>query len=1696
MKRVISFLLAVTMLLSLMSALDFSAMADDVIEVSTIEQLYNVRDDLTANYKLMNDIDLTAATAKGGDWDYYGNGWNPIGSKNVYSNAAFSGVFDGNGHTIKGLRINVTSLPSGTGAIYAGLFANVSGTVKNLTIEGEVGFNESYSTYLGSVAGYCSGTIENCHNLTTITNSGSSNSSDTKVYVGGIAGYVSKGTVRTSSNRGNVKTHVYYCYSYSGGIAGYINGGTISGCFNAGDITSTHGSNNIVYASGIAGAAENSPTVTNCYNCGELKSDIYSGGIVENGAKISNCYNVGKLTGVTSRHAIGYGTSTNCYYLSGVGTTNTGATSLTAAQMKLQSMYKGFDFDNIWAIYFNSEYIYPQLKNNTQETRTLNSVSLSSLPDKAEYTQGENLNTTGCQIKFEYDTGDEYVDVTSDMVTGYNSNNIGTQTLTVNYKNRTFNFDVVVKEKVIEYVEISTIEDLYFIRNDLSANYKLMNDIDLTAATAAGGDWNYYSNGWNPIGSKNVYSNAAFSGIFDGNGHTIKGLRINVTYLPSGTGTVYAGLFANVSGTVKNLTIEGTVGFNESNITYLGSVAGYCSGTIENCHNLTTITNNGNSSSDANVFVGGIAGYVSKGTVRTSSNRGNVKTPVNRGNCYTGGIAGQINGGTISGCFNEGNIDSIRTNNYEYSYVGGIAGYAQNSPTVTNCYNTGELNSNSYAGGIVENGAKISNCYNVGKVTGGYRHAIGSGTSTNCYYLSGVGTTDTGATSLTELQMKNQTMYSGFDFDSVWEIDSNCDYPYPQLKTNRQSTNHLLSVELKSAPTKTEYIVGQDIDLSGCEILETYESGTKTINVTAKMISGYNKNEIGTQTISVSHRGRELAFDVSVNDKAVEKITVTAQPTKTTYFAGEEFDPAGMVITASYNNNTSEVVTNYSITAITPSIGEQILTVTYGGKNAYVTVNVAEKALTGIKVTSNPHKLTYTIGEQFNTLGLEVTAMYNDGTSEIIDDYVVANLPEEVGVTNAVISYKGFTTAVEVVIKDRVATKIEVTTMPVKTEYFAGEAFDATGLVVTLIYDNNTSERIKNYTLSGFGNSKEINTVTVRYNDFTTSFNVTIHTPEDEYVTVKTPTCTEQGQKVKYCADCGMVIAEESIPVVAHSYEANVVNPTCTSQGYTKYTCSVCHDSYNEDYTDVLGHSETTLHGKDATCSENGLTDGVICSKCQTVIVEQKVIPRKVHDYVSQVISVPTCKTLGVTEYVCRYCGYSYELYEDMLDHNWDNGTIIKPATCLEAGEKEYRCRHCGDKRSESVAKLAHTPAAAVKENEKSATCIAKGSYDSVVYCSDCNTELSRETKELKNVDHTPTIDKAVTPTCTKAGLTAGSHCLVCGYVIEEQAVVPATGHSCTTSLTKPTCKNKGYTTHTCTVCGESFVDSYTDVTDAHDYKATITTPATCSIEGVKTFTCSVCGDKYTEAIPMIAHKTVNNESIAPTCTKYGLSGGKYCSACGKVFETQERIDPLGHDFGSVVTPATLTANGVITHPCSRCDKEGESEVIYAPKTFALAKTSYVYSGKAIAPAVTVKDSKGKALVKGTDYDVEYKNNVGIGTASVVITFAGKYEGTKTLTFTILPKGTTVKATAAKKAFTAKWTKVAGVTGYQVQYSTNAKFSKAVTKTVKGAGKTSLAVKSLKGGAKYYVRVRTYKTIGGKNYYSAWSAAKAITTKK
>ena len=168
-----------------------------------------------------------------------------------------------------------------------------------------------------------------------------------------------------------------------------------------------------------------------------------------------------------------------------------------------------------------------------------------------------------------------------------------------------------------------------------------------------------------------------------------------------------------------------------------------------------------------------------------------------------------------------------------------------------------------------------------------------------------------------------------------------------------------------------------------------------------------------------------------------------------------------------------------------------------------------------------------------------------------------------------------------------------------------------------------------------------------------------------------------------------------------------------------------------------------------------------------------------------------------------------------------------------------------------------------------------------------------------------------------------------------------------------------------------------------------------------------------------------------------------------------------------------------------------------------LSATLYTYDGKVKKPAVTVTDANG-AKVDSSNYTATYASGRKTpGTYTVKITMKGSYTGSKTLTFAIRGKQMSVsKLMALSKGFKATWVKQSYVTGYQVQYSTSSKFTSKTTKqyTITKYTTTSKTVTKLKAKTKYYVRVRSYKTtkIGGKNYnvYSAWSKAKAVTTKK
>jgi len=168
----------------------------------------------------------------------------------------------------------------------------------------------------------------------------------------------------------------------------------------------------------------------------------------------------------------------------------------------------------------------------------------------------------------------------------------------------------------------------------------------------------------------------------------------------------------------------------------------------------------------------------------------------------------------------------------------------------------------------------------------------------------------------------------------------------------------------------------------------------------------------------------------------------------------------------------------------------------------------------------------------------------------------------------------------------------------------------------------------------------------------------------------------------------------------------------------------------------------------------------------------------------------------------------------------------------------------------------------------------------------------------------------------------------------------------------------------------------------------------------------------------------------------------------------------------------------------------------------SLSVSSCTWNGKAKKPKAAVTD--GSVTFASSDYTVSYKNNTDVGKASVTVKMKGNYSGSKTVYFTIKPQGTVInRLTPRAEAFTAGWEKQdtpmssSYITGYQIQLASDKAFTKnKKTVTVSDYSKTGKKITGLTGGSKYFVRIRTYMKVGTKNYYSSWSAAQTVTTKK
>ena len=222
---------------------------------------------------------------------------------------------------------------------------------------------------------------------------------------------------------------------------------------------------------------------------------------------------------------------------------------------------------------------------------------------------------------------------------------------------------------------------------------------------------------------------------------------------------------------------------------------------------------------------------------------------------------------------------------------------------------------------------------------------------------------------------------------------------------------------------------------------------------------------------------------------------------------------------------------------------------------------------------------------------------------------------------------------------------------------------------------------------------------------------------------------------------------------------------------------------------------------------------------------------------------------------------------------------------------------------------------------------------------------------------------------------------------------------------------------------------------------------------GTQTITVSYGGMTATFQIDIVSGHTLDLVgNIDATCQANGYTGDEICTDCGKILNKGKIIPQKNHNSTTEITKATLKSNGKTIVSCLDCGTQISKKTLYKVTSLNLSKTEYTYdSSKTRKPSVTIKDSKGNKLKKGTDYDVDYPSGrTKVGKYKVKITLKGNYSGTKTLYFEILPRPTTIKSiSAGSKKLTVKWSKkLTQSTGYQLQYSTSSSFKKKYTKTI------------------------------------------------
>ena len=520
----------------------------------------------------------------------------------------------------------------------------------------------------------------------------------------------------------------------------------------------------------------------------------------------------------------------------------------------------------------------------------------------------------------------------------------------------------------------------------------------------------------------------------------------------------------------------------------------------------------------------------------------------------------------------------------------------------------------------------------------------------------------------------------------------------------------------------------------------------------------------------------------------------------------------------------------------------------------------------------------------------------------------------------------------------------------------------------------------------------------------------------------------------------------------SHTYGSAVITkqPTCTAEGTKTKTCTQCGATVTETIAKLSHSYITTVVAP--TCT----TDGYTLHKCSVCGTSYKDSTTRAtgHSYGNSVVTKqPTCTAEGTAIKTCTKCNATVTETIPKTSHKYAD-TVVAP-TCTADGYTLHKCSVCGTSYKDNTTKATgHSYGNSVVT--KQPTCTSEGA--AIKTCTKCNATV---TEKLPAKGHTAVTDKGYSATCTTAGKTDGSHCSVCGAVIKAQTTITATGH-----------KSSGW------------------ITD----KA-----ASIGVKGSKHKECTVCKKVLeTAEIPALSRISISKASVTLSTSTYAYDGK--AKKPGVTVKLNGKTLKNGTDYTVSYSNNTKVGTAKVTIT-GKGNYTGSVSKTYSIKNnFKKATVSGIstkaFTGKNITQSITVKYN-GKTLKNGTDYTVSYSNNKKVGKATVKITGKGKYCGVITKTFKINPaKQEIQKLTAKSKAFFVDWAQKGSATGYEIQYATNSKFTRAKKVTITNNKTDKTTISKLSGKKKYYVRVRSYTTVKGTKYYGAWSASKSVTTKK